>query len=61
MGFSIKNWLSSFQKYFFYYRDGFYELPYIANSPELIVASFGSMPFVKNYPKKIISQQTICF
>lgn len=52
MSFSIKNWLSSFQKYFFYYRDGFYELPYIANSPELMLASFGSMPFVKHYPKK---------
>lgn len=52
MGFSIKKWLSSFQKYFFYYRDGFYELPYIANSPELFVASFKGMPFVKSFPKK---------
>ncbi|MFN0049363.1 MAG: helix-turn-helix domain-containing protein [Cytophagales bacterium] len=48
----IANWLSSFRKYFFFYKDGFYELPYIANSPELIIASFNSMPFVKHYPKK---------
>lgn len=52
MAFSIKNWLLSFRKYFFYYQDGFYELPFLANSPELMVASFNSMPFVKHIHEK---------
>lgn len=52
MVFSIKNWISSFQKYFFYYRDGFYEMPFLANSPELMVKSFQNMPFMKNHPQK---------
>ncbi|MDX2189847.1 MAG: AraC family transcriptional regulator [Bacteroidota bacterium] len=51
MAFSIKKWLSSFQKYLFYYRDGFYELPYVANSPELITETFHNMPFVKSSRK----------
>lgn len=52
MAFSVKQWISKFQKYLFYYRDGFYELPYVANTPELMVESFSAMPFVKNYPSK---------
>jgi AraC-like DNA-binding protein len=49
---SVKNWFSKFQKYLFYYKDGFYELPYLANSPQLMVESFRAMPFVKNYAKE---------
>lgn len=52
MNLFIKKWLSSIRKYFFFYRDGFYELPYVANSPEMTVKSFSSMPFVKNYEKR---------
>jgi AraC-like DNA-binding protein len=48
----IKNWFKRFKKYFFFYRDGFFELPFLANSPELMVQSFGNMPFVKHFPDK---------
>lgn len=47
---ALEKWFSKFRKYFFSYKDGFYELPYLANSPELIVKSLKSMPFVKHYP-----------
>lgn len=52
MRFSAGKWLAKFQKYLFYFKDGFYELPYVANSPELMVESFSVMPFVKNFPTK---------
>ena len=45
-------WLAKIKKYLFTYRDGFYELPYIANSPELIVASFSS--FMNHDPQRKI-------
>jgi AraC-like DNA-binding protein len=48
MNLLIKNWLKRFRKYFFSYKDGFFELPFLANSPELIVESFNSMPFIKS-------------
>lgn len=32
-------------------KDGFYELPYIANSPETMVHSFDQMPFTKHSKK----------
>lgn len=33
-------------------KDGFYELPYVANSPESIVTSFDKMPFTKHSKKR---------
>lgn len=47
----IKKWLSKYNKYFFTYTDGFFELPFLANSPALIVESFKSMPFIKKDDK----------
>jgi hypothetical protein len=47
MNLSVKKWLNQFKKYFFTYKDGFFELPYLANSPELMIESFSSMPFMK--------------
>ena len=37
----------NFRKYLFFYRDGYYELPYLSNSPQIMLASFKRMPFVK--------------
>lgn len=48
----VANWMGRIKKYLFTYNDGFYELPYIANSPELIVASFSYMPFIKHDVKR---------
>ena len=35
------------RKYIFLYKDGYYELPYICNSPQIMLASFKSMPYTK--------------
>ena len=43
----INRWLINFRKYLFFYRDGYYELPYICNSPEIMLASFKGMPYTK--------------
>jgi AraC-like DNA-binding protein len=48
----IEKFLSGFRKYLFYYKDGFFELPFMANSPETIVKSLTGMPFVKHYEQK---------
>lgn len=47
---SVKSWLANIKKYFFRYSDGFYEFPYLANSPQLTIESLSGMPFIKNYP-----------
>ena len=44
----VEKFLSKFEKYFFKYKDGFYHLPYVADSPQNIIASLGSMPFVQH-------------
>lgn len=43
-------WLSKIKKQLFFYRDGYYELPYISNSPDIMLASFKTMPFAKHNP-----------
>lgn len=43
----IDKWLSSRKRNLFKYKDGFFELPYVSNSPETIVKSLTSMPFVR--------------
>lgn len=48
----IDEWIQKFKKYLFFYRDGFYEFPYLANSPELLLASLKGMPFIKIHPEK---------
>lgn len=46
----VKSWLTNIKKYFFKYSDGFYEFPYLANSPQLTIESLKGMPFIKSYP-----------
>ena len=41
----ISNFLIHFKKYFFTYKDGFFVLPYLANSPQSLIGSMKSMPF----------------
>lgn len=41
----IKKWLKNAEKYFFKYKDGFFVLPYLANTPKLMIESWKSMPF----------------
>jgi AraC-like DNA-binding protein len=42
----VLKWLKKFEKYLFYYQDGFFVLPYLTNTPELMLASLRGMPFV---------------
>lgn len=48
----IDKWFSKFEQYIFKYKDGFFELPFVANSPEVQVQSFDKMPFVKHFKKE---------
>jgi len=48
----LDNWFSSAKKALFKYKDGFYELPYLANSPEIVIKSLTKSPFVKHSEKK---------
>ena len=43
----LNKWFIRFRKYFFLYKDGYYELPYICNSPQVMLASFKGMPYTK--------------
>lgn len=48
----INNWFKHFQQYFFTYKDGFFELSYLYNTPETLLGSLKKMPFNYHFPKK---------
>jgi len=48
----LEKWFAKFKLYFFTYKNGFFELPYLANSPEAMINSISKMPFTKHYPNK---------
>ncbi len=54
---SIKKWFSNHEKYLFSYKDGYFVLPYLGNSPYAIVESFKKMPFIRHIENK---QLLIC-
>ncbi|MGY3215083.1 helix-turn-helix transcriptional regulator [Mucilaginibacter sp. HD30] len=43
----VNQWLNGMRKYFFTYRDGYFDLPYLSNSPEIMIESLKHMPFTK--------------
>lgn len=47
----VEKFSKKFEKSFFKNKDGFFELPYLANSPEAMVDSFDSMPFNQHQKK----------
>ena len=47
---STQKFILKFRQRLMYYRDGFYIMPYIANSPKATLNSLESMPFIKNFP-----------
>lgn len=47
----INNWFIHFKKYFFRYKQGYYEVSYIANSPQATIESYKKMPFFKHNKK----------
>jgi AraC-like DNA-binding protein len=49
---SVENWFAKFRPYLFAYKKGFFELQYLANSPEAMIGAFKKIPFVKFDDKK---------
>jgi len=54
----LDKWYEKLRPYLFKYKDGFFELPYLGNTPILMIESFRKMPFIKHddNKKKIISK-----
>ena len=48
----VKKWIKKFEKYIFYYKDGYFVLPYLTNTPELMVDSLVNMPFSNHVPQE---------
>jgi AraC-like DNA-binding protein len=44
----VIKWIKKFEKYFFYYKDGYFVLPYLTNTPQLMIESLMRMPFVSH-------------
>lgn len=53
----INRWYDRVKPFLFRYKDGFFELPYVSNTPILMIDSFRKMPFIKHdeLKKRIIS------
>lgn len=49
---SIERWFLDFRKYFYYYRDGFFELPFVGNNPQTTIESAIRLPFKKYNAKQ---------
>jgi AraC-like DNA-binding protein len=47
---AVKEWNKLIQKYLFFYRDGFFELPYLSNSPKIMVDSLIKNPVILHKP-----------
>lgn len=43
----LDKWFINFRKYIFLYKDGYFELPYLSNSPQVMLESFKNMPYTK--------------
>lgn len=54
---SVKNWFLKYEKYLFSYKNGYFVLPYLGNSPYTIIESFKHMPFIRHNQTK---QQLLC-
>ena len=44
----IENWIKQSQQYFFTYKNGFFDLPYMANNPDVMIKCFAKLPFNKH-------------
>lgn len=58
----VKEWDKVIQKYLFFYRDGFFELPYLSNSPRKMVNSLIKIPVTRHKPleQAIYTNNTFC-
>jgi AraC-like DNA-binding protein len=56
----LKTWFAKFKKYKVGYKEGFFHLYNIANSPYTSIESFDSMPFCKHWrDKKLVRAKTL--
>jgi AraC-like DNA-binding protein len=44
----LTNFFIKFKKYLFTYKDDYFELPYLGNSPYSLIETMGKMPFIKH-------------
>lgn len=49
---TTNNWANHIQKYLFLLKDDFFELPYLSNSPQVMLDSLIKLPIVKHTPAK---------
>ena len=49
---TTNNWANHIQKYLFLLKDDFFELPYLSNSPQVMLDSLIKLPIVKHSPAK---------
>lgn len=49
---TTNNWAQHIQKFLFLLKDGFFELPYLSNSPQVMLDSLIKLPIVKHNPSK---------
>ena len=58
----FKTWYSNLQKYKVRYKDGFFHLTNLANSPRTIIENFDKVKFIKHWSeKKMMQSQTFFF
>lgn len=51
---TTNNWPKHVQKYLFRLKDGFFQFPYLFNSPQIMLDSIAKLPITKHYPTKQI-------
>ncbi len=58
----LKSWFAKFQKYKVTYREGFFRVSNLANSPFTIIETCDNMPFCKHVRnKKLVTSSTLFF
>jgi AraC-like DNA-binding protein len=54
----INRWFTKYKDSLLTYKDGFWVVPYLSNSPEAIVKSIAKMPFTKHSKKRQLIRST---
>jgi AraC-like DNA-binding protein len=49
---TLDNWPKHIQKYLFLLKDGFFQFPYLFNSPKIMLESLLKLPIAKHFPAK---------
>jgi hypothetical protein len=48
----INKWFDKYKSYLLFFKDGFWDIPYLSNSPKTIIQSVIKMPFTKHDVKR---------